>query len=178
MFTVPPSLAAWPHSPGTNVPISTATADQAAPQSVSDGAGGAIIVWEDRRNDIAPDIYVQRVRAAGTVDPGWPSNGRALCTAAFTQFRAQLVSDGAGGAIVTWEDQRNGSDYDIYAQHVLASGAVDPAWPANGRLICGAPIHQQLAAIVSDGAGGAIITRMTTATAPATSTLSACWRRA
>ena len=157
VLSVRPALAAWPHSPGTNVPICTASGEQTVPQSISDGAGGAIIVWEDTRTDLARDIYVQRVRASGVVDPPWPANGRAVCTATATQARAQIISDGAGGAIVTWEDIRNVSDYDIYAQHVLATGAVDPAWPANGRLICGAPSHQQLAAIVSDGAGGAIV---------------------
>jgi hypothetical protein len=149
--------AAWPHSPGINVPICTATGDQQGPAIAPDGAGGAIIAWRDGRTDLG-DIYVQRVRASGGVDPAWPANGRALCTAGNTQQDPQIVSDGAGGAIVVWEDFRNASDYDTYAQHVLASGAVDPAWPANGRSICGAALNQQWATVISDGAGGAIIT--------------------
>src|SRR5438128_7384928 len=88
-----PSFAAWPHSPGTNVPICTATGDQQAPQSVSDGAGGAIIAWHDARSG-NNDIYAQRVRASGAVDPAWPANGRALCTAADTQAWPQIISDG------------------------------------------------------------------------------------
>ena len=151
------SHAAWPHSPGINVPICTASGAQQSPVSVSDGAGGAIIAWKDARSG-NNDIYAQRVTASGAVDPAWPVNGRALCTSANTQERPQIISDGAGGAIVTWEDIRNASDYDIYAQHVLASGAVDPAWPANGLLLCGAAQQQQLTAILSDGAGGAIVT--------------------
>ncbi len=48
-----------------------------------------------------------------------------------------IVSDGVGGAIVAWQDGRSQtSGVDIYAQHVLASGAVDLAWPANGRVLC------------------------------------------
>ena len=151
------SEAAWPHSPGINVPICTATGEQLLPVIVSNGTGGAIIAWSDARSGNS-DIYAQRVLASGAVDLAWPANGRGLCVVANTQQAPQIVSDGAGGAIVTWEDIRNASDFDIYAQHVLASGAVDPAWPANGRLLCGAGLNQQAPAIASDGAGGAIVT--------------------
>jgi hypothetical protein len=34
-----------------------------------------------------------------------------------------MVTDGSGGAIITWEDYR-GSDYDIYAQHVAADATL------------------------------------------------------
>src|SRR2546422_1940841 len=160
-----PSHAAWPHSPGINLPVCTATGDQDGQQIVSDGAGGAIITWHDARSG-NNDIYAQRVRASGAVDPAWPANGRALCTAADTQAWPQIISDGAGGAIVTWQDFRNGSDNDIYAQHVLASGVVDGAWPANGQLLCAAANNQQKPTIVSDGAGGAIVTWMDFRSAP------------
>jgi len=64
-----------------------------------------------------------------------------------------IASDGAGGAIITWSDLRSGTDSDIYAQHVLASGLVDPGWPVDGRAICTAAGDQSSPAIVSDGAG-------------------------
>jgi len=35
-----------------------------------------------------------------------------------------VVSDGAGGAIVTWQDYRSGAAYDIYAQRINGSGVV------------------------------------------------------
>ena len=41
----------------------------------------------------------------------------------------------------------------IYAQHVLASGAVDGAWPAGGRALCTAVSHQQIPTVVPDGLG-------------------------
>ena len=90
----------------------------------SDGSGGGIVAWSDTRGG-SGDIYVQRVRADGTVDPAWTHNGVALCTAAGDQVVPMIVSDGAGGAIATWYDKRSGSSYDIYAQHVLPDGAVD-----------------------------------------------------
>src|SRR5207245_1671589 len=112
--------------------------------------------WYDYRNGNS-DIYAQRVLASGAVDGGWAVGGGALCTAAGDQYSPTIVADGAGGAIVTWYDSRNGN-YDIYAQHVLASGAVDGAWPVNGRALCTATNGQYSPTIVTDGAGGAIVT--------------------
>ena len=56
-----------------------------------------------------------------------PAGGRIVCSAIGSQQAPTLVTDGAGGAIVTWQDGRNFGLYDVYAQHVLATGAVDPA---------------------------------------------------
>jgi hypothetical protein len=139
-------------------PLCTATANQQSPQIVPDGTGGAIVAWQDRRSGSNDDIYAQRVQADGTVAPGWPANGVAVCAAAFNQSIPQLVSDGAGGAIVVWQDGRN-INSNIYAQRVLASGTVDPAWPVNGVAVCsGAGGTQGAPQIDTDGAGGAIVT--------------------
>ena len=138
--------------------LCVAVGEQLSPTLVSDGAGGAIVTWYDFRSGAHYDIYAQRVLASGAVDAGWPADGRALCTAANHQFDPTIVSDGAGGAIVTWQDRRSGTQYDTYAQRVLVSGAVDPAWPADGRALCTAAGDQAIPTIVSDGAGGAIVT--------------------
>jgi len=44
-----------------------------------------------------------------------------ISAAADDQLNPHIVSDGSGGAIITWDDYRNGN-YDIYAQGVSASG--------------------------------------------------------
>jgi len=46
----------------------------------------------------------------------------AISAAANNQYFPQLISDGSGGAIITWQDYRSGSNLDIYAQGVSASG--------------------------------------------------------
>ena len=147
------TFAEWPSDPTVNVPICTAESGQLSPQLVSDGAGGAIITWEDwRSGDL--DIYAQRVNASGAVL--WTTDGVPICTAADDQSSPKLVSDGAGGAIITWKDWdwRSGSD-GIYAQRVDASGRV--LWTTDGVPICTAG-GQWSPQLVSDGAGGAIIT--------------------
>jgi hypothetical protein len=137
----------------------TAFGGQAFPVIVSDGAGGAIVAWQDERLQNDLNIFAQHILASGVVDPAWPANGRALCTARGQQDIPTIVSDGAGGAIVTWMDGRSSvTNVDIFAQHVLASGVVDPAWPADGAALCTALAPQAFPNIVSDGSGGAIVT--------------------
>jgi len=201
------AFAEWPSDPTVNVPICTAAGDQYTPQLVSDGAGGAIIVWEDHRSNthiyaqrvnsngvvlwttngvllISTDtvyyqsypqlisdgvggaiivweyhlggsarIYAQRVNSNGVML--WTTDGVPICTAAENQEHPQLVSDGSGGAIITWYDSRSGN-YDIYAQRINANGVV--LWAIDGVPICTAANNQSLPQLVSDGAGGAIIT--------------------
>jgi hypothetical protein len=131
------------------------------PLNVSDGAGGAIVLWTDNRVAGSSDIYAQRVLASGAVDPAWPVDGRAVCTAAGTQSFSAAISDGAGGAFISWSDGRPGTTgTDLYAQHLLVSGVVDPNWPTDGRGVCTAAGFQYWPAMVSDGAGGMVIAWM------------------
>ncbi len=134
------------------VAICTAASDQLSPMIASDGAGGAIVTWADFRSSSTGDIYAQRASAAGV--PQWTADGVALCTAANDQNNPTMVSDGAGGAIATWQDFRSGTSYDIYAQRVNAVGV--PQWIADGVALCTVPNAQQHPTIASDGAGGAI----------------------
>ncbi|HKQ56411.1 MAG TPA: hypothetical protein VJY35_00970 [Candidatus Eisenbacteria bacterium] len=125
---------------------------------VPDGSGGAIVVWDDRRaGSNNTDLYAQRVLASGVVDPSWPTDGRALCTAAGDQFSDRPIPDGSGGALICWEDRRSGTSYDIYAQHILTSGQIAGSWPANGLAVCSATNDQRSPYAISDGAGGLIV---------------------
>jgi hypothetical protein len=147
---------AWP---ANGQALCTIRGDQDNPTITSDGAGGAIVTWMDRRSSLTDiDIFAQHVLASGRVDPNWPAGGLAVCTAPAQQDLPKIVSDGSGGAIVTWHDFRpSTSDVDIYAQHVRGSGTVDPAWPVNGRALTLAAGPQLNPSIVSDGAHGAIV---------------------
>jgi len=146
-----------PSWPANGLAVCTTVGTQQLPVIAPDGAGGAVVVWNDYRSG-GIDIYAQRVLASGVVDPAWPVNGLAVCTATATQRDAVAVSDGAGGAVLAWQDYRNGTYPDVYAQHVLASGAGDPAWPADGLAVCTAASVQTNQNLVPDGAGGAIVT--------------------
>lgn len=136
--------------------ICNANSLQNSPQLISDGAGGAIITWEDWRNFSQPDIYTQRISFNGFTS--WNFNGVLICSEPnfANQYSTKIVSDGANGAIICWLDQRNfGSGQDIYAQKVNASGLVQ--WVSNGVAVCNANALQTAQQMISDGAGGAII---------------------
>src|SRR6266850_812535 len=96
-------------------PVCTAANVQESATIIADGAGGAIVTWQDFRTGTSFDIYAQRVDAAGV--PQWTLDGVPLCIHAEDQEYPTITSDGAGGAIVTWVDERSGNG-DIYAQRV------------------------------------------------------------
>jgi hypothetical protein len=89
--------------------------------------------------------------------PQWTSDSTVntkVCNAQNDQKYPQMVSDGNGGTIIVWEDNRD-SDTKIYAQRLDSAGVAK--WTNNGILICSATGSKQ-PQITSDGAGGAIIT--------------------
>ena len=131
--------------------ISNVNKSQNLPEICSDGSGGAIITWQDYRNDNW-DIYAQKVNSSEKSQ--WGNNGSYICNASGNQSVPQICCDGAGGAWITWKDQRTGT-YDIYCQHANSTGQV--LWQ-NGKIICNASDTQSDPQICCDGSGGAIIT--------------------
>lgn len=134
--------------------ICNANNRQERPWIVSDDNGGAIIAWEDRRNNGATgrDIYAQRIDGNG--NPLWAVNGVVVCNAVNDQRELRIIPDENGGAIIVWEDRR--VDRDIYAQKINANGITQ--WTANGELVCNAPDRQRRPKLCYDGNGGAIFT--------------------
>jgi hypothetical protein len=150
------SLPVWTSFDGTNTGIEICTQDSSFnPVIVSDGAGGAIIAWESYRGSSTTDIFAQRVNSSGIVQ--WTNNGVPVCVVVFNQDTVSMVSDGLGGAILTWQDYRsNTGNSQIYAQRINPSGAM--LWTANG---VGVSIHAAKARgpkLINDGNGGAFIT--------------------
>src|SRR5262245_50250456 len=154
--TARPARAAWPHDPTVNVQIAPSGGNETPTCIVADGAGGAIVVWTDTRSGNY-DIYAQHITSTGTVAPGWPANGLAICTAGGDQEEPHAVADGAGGAIIAWTDRRASPNGDIYAMRVTGAGTIPASWPVNGRQLLVDPNDESSPAIVSDGAGGALV---------------------
>ncbi len=127
---------------------------QSFPQIVSDGEGGAIIVWRDhRRTGGIWNIYGERVNAAGVTQ--WQANGTAICALTTSSENFDICSDENGGVLITWSDYRE-TKWDIYIQKMHKNGY--PIWQAYGVEICDADLHQFYPKIVSDGQGGAVVT--------------------
>ena len=139
--------------PSAGVSISQAAADQVFPQAISDGVGGAIIAWQDFRSGVDYDIYAQRVSRDGQRQ--WITDGITVTRIANDQTSPVLTSDGHNGALIAWQDMRNGTDLNVFAQRVQSNGL--PLWNTNGITICAAAGTQDAVQIADDGQGGAII---------------------
>jgi hypothetical protein len=131
--------------------------DQEFPQLVPDGVGGAIITWDDARSG-EYHIYAQRVDNEGNCL--WDTNGIPIITASgmsnyWPLSNHQITSDGTGGAIIAWDDSRNGNR-DIYVQRIDSLGI--PLWMANGEPVCIANGDQKYCRIINNGRGEFIIT--------------------
>jgi hypothetical protein len=146
--------AGWP---ADGAVVCSAAGDQLAPEIVADGRGGAIVAWQDRRNDGDQGPFAQHVLADGRPDPDWANDGRALSTPGRSQSGPQAIEDGRGGAIVTWSEFVAGDRYEIYVQHAKATGVLDPAWPDHGRALSGANHNRYLPVPVPDGRRGVIV---------------------
>jgi len=133
------------------VPVCTEQNGCMIGQMISDGAGGAFIAWHDRRN-FTNYVFVQKIGADGAAR--WTVNGVSVCALYCKQEYPALAADGTGGAIIAWQDSRNGAS-DIYAQRIDAAGTV--RWGSNGIAVCTSGQVQRYARIIPDGSGGAII---------------------
>jgi len=127
--------------------------------SAPDGAGGAFIVWDDRRNVLASgfDIYAQHVLANGQLAAGWPIDGLALMTQPGWQENGQLLPDGAGGIFVSCR-----SDTTVLVVRVNGDGSRAPGWPAGGIKLVdlavgnGGGVVGNIG-IATDGSGGCLV---------------------
>lgn len=98
-------------------------------------------------------VFLSIIFTAADLTAGWPDRGLAVCTEEFAQESPWIVSDGAGGAIVAWEDSR-GADRKIYSQRFDGSG--NPYWTGGGLQVSGTGDHRILG-MVGDGENGAIV---------------------
>lgn len=144
------------------VPVALSGFWQNEPRAIADGAGGAIVAWLEGRSGYCVggsayfdcDVYAQRLDADGK--PLWHPSGVAVVIAPGNQgpFGLELVSDGAGGAILLWIDGYEGHRI-AHAQRIDGSGA--RRWDAAGVVLGERGAHG--IALVADGAGGALAFR-------------------
>jgi hypothetical protein len=151
IFLSQPAFAQWSNNPQAGNEITAVPFGGNLPIIASDGAGGAIIAWNDQR-DTVPHIYVQRINAAGIVQ--WAQNGVRICTSDSSQILPAIASDGQGGAIIAWTDFRSDTA-DLYAQRISPTGVIQ--WANSGVAISVAVNNQTTPSVVSDNSGGAVI---------------------
>lgn len=133
--------------------VSSTGSNMSNPVIAPDGAGGTIVAWQDYRSGDEWDVYAQRLTAEG---PGaWAYSGIPICTSADDQTAPQIVADGQGGAVISWQDARSGQGANVYAQRVDAGGATQ--WTANGAAVSTAAGDQLQQVLAGDGNGGFVV---------------------
>jgi C1A family cysteine protease len=116
------------------VGVCTLPRTQETPRIVSDGVGGAVIFWRDKRDsgwiDVGEtelpqaednyDIFFQRIDALGNAL--WRENGEPFCADLTEQENICAAADPSGSAYVAWNDTRNG-DRDVFMQKLRGVNA-------------------------------------------------------
>lgn len=118
---------------------------------VTDGAAGCIVAWEQQNQSTwLWEIWAQRLDSNGVAV--WPAGGMPVVTVSSNKRNPKLQSDGYGGAYIVWQDLRNGTEYDIYAQHLTGNGT--RLFGTSGLAICAATNDQTNPKIDPDKTNG------------------------
>ena len=119
-------VADWPDGGET---VCNEYGDQKSPSIVSLSDGSFITAWQDHRYE--PNaIYAQMMDHMGSAI--WNTNGVIVCGSSGEQSNPYLISDGSGGCVVFFMDNRN-ENYGLYGQRLSNSGA--PLWNPSGVAI-------------------------------------------
>ena len=130
--------------------------NEAQSRTAPDGAGGAFVVWLEARDCDHSNIWAQHLNAAGT--PLWGMDGAPVCTFVEAQVIPHITSDGAGGALIFWQDERTGTHSNFFGQHLNSAGVA--LWAPDGIQIStpdGFLLRTYIHASIPDGGGGAYV---------------------
>ncbi|MHB8874871.1 MAG: hypothetical protein ACYC8T_14375, partial [Myxococcaceae bacterium] len=127
----------------SGIAISTAAGQQSSPALAWSGTN-YLVVWRDFRSGTNFDVYGARVSAAGAVQD---ASGIAISTAANEQS-SPAVAWGGTNYLVAWQDNRSGTNLDLYGARVSVAGAVQDL---SGIAISTAGNEQSAAAVTWDG---------------------------
>lgn len=132
---------------------------------IADGTGGFFVAWSDSSNEVSYDLYVQRLTATGAIAYGWPPGGRTVCAilseknaASYLSESPALVTDGADGVLVAWNELRGGR-YSGYAMRIDGQGEDAPGWPPDAIAPYDDGFADGFFGLRADGAGGAWLGR-------------------
>jgi hypothetical protein len=125
------------------IAVTTNSIDEMQLQMVPDINGGALLAWQYYDKD----VYAQKLTCEGALV--WPAGGVRLSITAAWSLSPKLVSDGIGGAVVTWQEDL---EIDlVLAQRIGEDGTL--LWTPTGITVGAGGVPE----IVSDGSEGVIV---------------------
>lgn len=134
------------------IPVVATPASRANSRVVSDGLGGAFVVWNEGAGSTW-DIHAQRLDTNGA--RLWGAEGKPVCAASGVQTLTQVIPDGAGGLIVLWKDSRDVGTTLAYVQRLDADG--NPLWNVDGIPVARNDADQENPRLTNSPNGGAIV---------------------
>lgn len=148
--------AQWSNDPQVaDTKVSTTNVEKGNSRIISDGSGGAIIFWISERNDTGYDIYYNRLNSDGFIVWAPVTLGISLTNTPGYNVIEQVISDGNGGAFISWRSvNRHKSVTSQFLQHINSSGA--KTWGNAGLLLTEKGGWGSY--ICRDGNGGLIVT--------------------
>ena len=132
--------------------IAAQNGNQLNPQAVANDSS-IILSWTHELNN-DQNIYVQKYNLSGK--PLWDKDGRIVIGLSRAQFGQKIISDGKGGAIISWYDRRKDSTLaDIYSQRISSNGSF--LWDSLGvEIFANDYSPKSYLSMVPDESGGAI----------------------
>lgn len=144
------------------IKISPQAGSQISPVITTDGSGGAIIAWNDSRNDPTYtnwDIYAQHISADGLVK--WDADGILISADIKDEFIGKILPSDDGGATIIWNMvipgiTGDGEGYDFYSKKLKSNGQWDPnsSSPKFLSLPVGQTNYRLAGDIINDGQNG------------------------
>ena len=111
-------------------PVVTQPGRQEDPIVITDGNGGAYVIWVDYRDEPDyGDIYAQHIGPDGSIS--WDSSGIPLTNVPGKQVSPNAASDGMGGVFVIWNDLSVSTLGHTYGTH-LTTNVNDIIAPGTG----------------------------------------------
>ncbi len=134
------------------IPLTSTMNNVQDPALVSDGLGGAYVVWGDGRN-VEWNVYAQRLDIDGNIL--WTAGGERVCTDMHGQLEPGVVLDGMGGILIGWRDARYGI-HTLFAQRLDQDGRA--VWAEEGVPASLSPMSHEELSVITDGEGGMLLT--------------------
>lgn len=132
---------------GTNgLPVVSAAGTQTN-HSIETSGSEVVVVWRDTRDVEDPDIYGQRLDVNFT--GLWGENGIPICGYESDQVYPKVAPADGNRVAVSWLDNRNNANTDIYAQLIDESGS--PVWTEFGIELTNQVSEQSACRVKSNG---------------------------
>jgi hypothetical protein len=134
------------------------------PKLVRDSRNGLLVFWRNGRSGLLSPkdrILIEGQHLAPDDSQGWGAQGRIVRTAnlpagtGYVYSSLSAVSDGQGGAVLSFDDGPSGANFDVFAQRVTGDGRL--LW-RNGAAVATGGAYQENDSVTATPDGGAFVT--------------------